>query len=737
MKYSFYLMAFLFLIFASLIFSDFALSDTFAPGAYIIDMGQSTQTIANGLKPYGLIFDLVINQQVPVYWAIDPAKAKDGVDFIADGKPYSGGSLVTITIPDLEVTKVVDNVNPNEGDIINYTVTVTNNGPDTATNIEITDQIPVELSYVSDTPSQGNYNIGTGIWTVGSLVNGAGATLIIRATFDVVGNPRVINTASVTAVDQGDPDATNNTDTADINPIADISITKSDSPDPISVDGTLTYTLIVTNSGPSDASNLQVTDTLSVGVTFLSAVGSGWVCSESLGVVTCTLSSLKNGDSSIITITVTTPSSAGIITTTATVSASETDPNTSNNTVAENTTVLPPTDLSVTKTSSPNPVVVLKNSNTDLIYTIIVRNNGPADAVNVVAIDTLPPENLGADNGDPADNVTLSYVSSTASQGSCSYSGGTVTCDLGKVSKDGGVATVTIEVTTTVVGTITNTASVSSNRVDDNPSNNIAVQSTQVVEADGNPLPDGTIVTFTTTRGTFPNGKQEIKVPTKDGVAITHLTAEIVSNTPVETFAKAAAGTPEVGIVEDRVKIIFAPGAIAGIVVSKVKEMPIAGAEVTVIDKSGSVIGTDITDVGGNYQVFIPKTGDYTVTVKAKDDLNREVSFTEEVNVSAVFGAVFEPNNVIGGVVSDGETKDVLKGVTLNLRDDLGNPVHDDNGNPNERKKPAFQSQALLSRIYILADSAINSPIAGTLPVNTTCSINTKQMITNTLAPPK
>ena len=63
MKYSFYPMAFQFLIFASLIFSDFALSDTFVPGAYIIDMVQAPQTIANGLKPYGLIYDLVINQK--------------------------------------------------------------------------------------------------------------------------------------------------------------------------------------------------------------------------------------------------------------------------------------------------------------------------------------------------------------------------------------------------------------------------------------------------------------------------------------------------------------------------------------------------------------------------------------------------------------------------------------------------------------------------------------------------
>ena len=66
----------------------------FAPGTYIIDMGRSPQTVANGLKPYGLVDDLVRNHLVPVYWAIRPGKLKDGVDFNADGKDYRGGPFI-------------------------------------------------------------------------------------------------------------------------------------------------------------------------------------------------------------------------------------------------------------------------------------------------------------------------------------------------------------------------------------------------------------------------------------------------------------------------------------------------------------------------------------------------------------------------------------------------------------------------------------------------------------------
>jgi uncharacterized repeat protein (TIGR01451 family) len=71
-----------------------AASETVATGAYIIDMGQATQTVANGLKPYGLVYDLVVKNAIPVKWAIEPNKARDGTDFIANGKAYKGGSFI-------------------------------------------------------------------------------------------------------------------------------------------------------------------------------------------------------------------------------------------------------------------------------------------------------------------------------------------------------------------------------------------------------------------------------------------------------------------------------------------------------------------------------------------------------------------------------------------------------------------------------------------------------------------
>lgn len=71
-----------------------AADETFNAGAYIIDMGTSNQTYNTGLKPYGLVYDLIVNENVPVHWAIDPDKLKDQADFDADGYSYKGGSFI-------------------------------------------------------------------------------------------------------------------------------------------------------------------------------------------------------------------------------------------------------------------------------------------------------------------------------------------------------------------------------------------------------------------------------------------------------------------------------------------------------------------------------------------------------------------------------------------------------------------------------------------------------------------
>jgi uncharacterized repeat protein (TIGR01451 family) len=127
-------------------------------------------------------------------------------------------------------------------------------------------------------------------------------------------------------------------------------------------------------------------------------------------------------------------------------------------------------DLAITKSASPSPVV----SGNRLTYTLTVNNNGPQDATGVTVTDPLP------------DSVHFNSV--TASQGMCTRStttnplpkGGTLTCSLGNLANDAS-ARVTIVVTATTPGTLTNTARVSGNEQDPNPGDNSATATTSVI----------------------------------------------------------------------------------------------------------------------------------------------------------------------------------------------------------------------------------------------------------------
>ncbi len=121
---------------------------------------------------------------------------------------------------------------------------------------------------------------------------------------------------------------------------ADLSITKSDSPDPITAGDTLTYTLMVTNNGPNDATGVMVTDTVPVGVTVLTATSTLGMCTPG-PVVTCDIGDLANGANATVTITVTVDPAApaGTITNTASVTGNEGDSDTTNNTASTDTVI--------------------------------------------------------------------------------------------------------------------------------------------------------------------------------------------------------------------------------------------------------------------------------------------------------------------------------------------------------------------------------------------------------------
>jgi uncharacterized repeat protein (TIGR01451 family) len=219
----------------------------------------------------------------------------------------------------------------------------------------------------------------------------------------------------------------------------------------------LTYTLIVTNTGPDQASAVVVTDSLPSGVTLANASVSQGNCSGST-LVTCHLGQLSVN--SIVTITLTTiPTQPGIISNTAHLTANETDGQLLNNTATVSVTVNPASELSLTQTDDPDPAVV----GAPLTYTLVVLNGHQPDT-GVTLTNTLPA------------NVLLHLAS--ASAGVCNGTG-PVVCAIGGLAA-GESVTVSIRVTPTAAGLLTNTATVTGEAADANPANNTATQETTV-----------------------------------------------------------------------------------------------------------------------------------------------------------------------------------------------------------------------------------------------------------------
>jgi uncharacterized repeat protein (TIGR01451 family) len=320
--------------------------------------------------------------------------------------PRITGIVTSVPIPaDLEIDKTVNDNQPDINDTVTFTITVTNNGPNNATGVIVTDQLPNGYAYVSHSTATGSYNQGTGIWSIGNLADGNTVTLTITAT--VLGSGTHNNTASVTA-NESDSIPTNNSDTVIVTPnipTADLKITKTVDDEEPSISENVTFTLTVTNDGPDNATGVVVTDQLPNGYTYVNH--STVTGSYNQGTGIWTIGNLTNGNSATLTITATVLGS-GNYTNTAIVTANEYDPVAGNNTDSETPLVGYGTaDLEIKKLASH-----YGNSGQPAFFYIIVRNNGPNPATNVVVQDNL---NNSWNFVSPSANHQASHGTMTAS----------------------------------------------------------------------------------------------------------------------------------------------------------------------------------------------------------------------------------------------------------------------------------------------------------------------------------
>ena len=203
------------------------------------------------------------------------------VQFDPDPTNNKDSATVVTREADLLVTKTVDDPTPNVDDLITFTVDVTNNGPDIANNVEITDYFPTSgLTFVSATPSQGSYDDSTGIWSIGTIDNSVPTnkqTLTIKAYVDAPANNTVpqphTNIAKVTKVDEHDPDPLNNIGEATETPkYADLLVEKISTNSQPNVGDTFFYTVTLSNLGLDTATNVEVTEFFPNNISVLSVV---------------------------------------------------------------------------------------------------------------------------------------------------------------------------------------------------------------------------------------------------------------------------------------------------------------------------------------------------------------------------------------------------------------------------------------------------------------------------------
>ncbi|MFO1467451.1 MAG: SdrD B-like domain-containing protein, partial [Steroidobacteraceae bacterium] len=439
-----------------------------------------------------------------------------------DGIPNNNtatASVAVISGADLSITKSVSPSPVIASGATTFTLSPRNaSGPDAASTVSVTDTLPAGFTGIAASGTNWSCSVNQGTRTVtctrATLPVGATDNISVTATapddtFVPAGGMSSSNTATISA-STADPNAGNNSGTVNFTlqrDGADMSITKTRSPNPVAQGATITSVLTARNNGPralTAGSTITITDTLPAGEDYTgpaSFTNNGWSCAFAAGVFTCT----RNGP-----LAINTNAPALTLTTTATGAASLTnqgcvalggaitDPNSANDCVSASVaSTAARADLRIVKAGDLNPVTTADGT---LTYTLTISNQGPDDSASVVVSDVIPMRTALA--GGTLINASAG-TGNKGSTGSCSVATATVTCNYASLLFHSGAPADTAEtavITITVQrpmadGAFTNTASINSTTVGDpDRSNNSSSVNTTV-----QPIADVTVQSKTVT----------------------------------------------------------------------------------------------------------------------------------------------------------------------------------------------------------------------------------------------
>lgn len=382
-------------------------------------------------------------------------------------------TLVTNERADLSMDKSASSNQVKTGESLTYTLLVSNQGPDTATNVIVEDDLRSLLTQgglqsvsISPAPAAGFGcrlgNSGPYLATLGpvdgasqdlrcnlgTLANGSSATVSVEVLPLVATNAPRVNTATVFSPDVGDGNQNDNTDSAtgNVSALVDIQALKTRPSASIPAGAPLLFTASVRNDGPSTASDVHLVDSLPNNAPFLGLdnAGGGTCTVPAIGslggTLECTWATVPNNTTRNVIYRVRAMNEGDVIDNSVVVSTSTEENDVLSNTATTSTQVTAAVlDIVVNKSDNPNIVALGQSSQ----YTITIDNGGPSAGTNLTMIDTFPVNSAGGD----APTALFSYqgglrvyrggveITADTSQYSCSEpsigaTSGTLTCSF-------------------------------------------------------------------------------------------------------------------------------------------------------------------------------------------------------------------------------------------------------------------------------------------------------------------